>query len=845
MSSNPNPGGSSKEKQMNAITKSTSVAVLVTLGLALAVGAGPLWAEVKLPDRPEPCVEWAAQEVLAALQKAGVPPATADIPVAVDGKGMKAESFDLAVQDGRVTVMAQDAVGAMYGLLELAEQIGACGLAGEWAKVAAALKSTRQAPFLEYRADNPMLQTPGKGTSKGGMFTLNDVDMWKRYIDQLARARFNVLDWHSVWGTNSKGGPNLFPLLVHVPEYPAVGNKAEQERSMRDLNAILAHAKARGIRVGLMNYFAGVNGKTFPAGGSLADYQAKAVAALLKGAPELHMLGFRIGESGQEADFHEKTYLKGVLDCGRKDIRLYTRTWRTSKKEVDAIGHALEGKVPFDITIKFNGEHLGLPYHALSGGYHAYSYQNYLNLPEPYGVIWHIWAYGTHRYWAWEDTEFIRRTVRTLTLGQARGFSIQPHIAFLENRAAPYYRAETDQKVYRYIWEKHWMWYVAWGRLAYDPNLPESRLVHLYVQHYGPAGKAVHEAMQSSGWVVPLAYAYRFQGPDHRNVSPETETGCLNSPSSPTAGVNVQAVAKRLIGAIPDAEFAFAVNPMDSRSFLGVDTFVERVLKNEPDGRVNPLQVAETFTDAVRKTRAAVERVGQPEGHAGEEWRLVRTDLLSAAALGEYHAARIRGAVHLRYAVSTGSQTDYDKAVRYFADSRAAWKKLAEIADAVYAPLQNGLRNQWNFTWGSDSPRLETLDAKLPAVWATCKADPAAKPLDAARFAAATGGPEVLDLRSAALGTDKITVRCRVKSPARVKRVMVWWKKLPSELKWVSQPMEAGADQEYSVVLPLTPEGLMYAVEAHDNAGGATVFPQAMNATPYIVIPASASQASP
>jgi len=125
---------------MNAITKSTSVAVLVTLGLALAVGAGPLWAEVKLPDRPEPCVEWAAQEVLAALQKAGVPPATADIPVAVDGKGMKAESFDLAVQDGRVTVMAQDAVGAMYGLLELAEQIGACGLAGEWAKVAAALK---------------------------------------------------------------------------------------------------------------------------------------------------------------------------------------------------------------------------------------------------------------------------------------------------------------------------------------------------------------------------------------------------------------------------------------------------------------------------------------------------------------------------------------------------------------------------------------------------------------------------------------------------------------------------------------------------------------------------------
>jgi len=48
MNHNPNPGGSRKEKQMNAFTKATSVAVLVVLGLALMASA----AEPLKPDAP-------------------------------------------------------------------------------------------------------------------------------------------------------------------------------------------------------------------------------------------------------------------------------------------------------------------------------------------------------------------------------------------------------------------------------------------------------------------------------------------------------------------------------------------------------------------------------------------------------------------------------------------------------------------------------------------------------------------------------------------------------------------------------------------------------------------------
>src|SRR5207302_4897009 len=106
-----------------------------------------------------------------------------------------------------------------------------------------------------------------------------------------------------------------------------------------------------------------------------------------------------------------------------------------------------------------------------------------------------------------------------------RGFSLEPQIAYFPYDAASYYAKDEDKKVYKYIWEKYWMWYLAWGRLSYNPELPEETLIAAYEKRFGPAGKDIYKAMQDSGWIVPLIMAYRDQGPDHRDFSPETETG--------------------------------------------------------------------------------------------------------------------------------------------------------------------------------------------------------------------------------------------------------------------------------------------------------------------------------
>ena len=770
------------------------VAVLVVLALSLPL---PAQGAVVLPNNAGPCVKWAAEDVEQALKTAGLRPDQAKIELASEpGKDLGPEGFSLAVRGGAVTIAGGDDAGSMYGLLELAEQIANAGAASDWADLAAKLVPTRQRPFIGFRASNPFIHTRPQ-------LLLDDVEMWKRYIDMLARDRFNVLDIHGGYDPFTCLFPNLYPLLVHLKEYDAVGNREQQAKNLRNFRQIVIYAKNRGMKVALMNYEAGSNNA--PAA-HLADYTAKAVAALLREVPELDMLGFRIGESGQPEKFYEEAYLRGFADSGRNDVRLYTRTWLAQQPALEAIARAAGGRL--DIEIKYNGEQLGLPYHAIHGGWGSYSYEGYVRNAAPYRIIWQVRANGTHRYWAWENTEFIRRCVGTFPFGRAAGFTVEPFISYYPVKAATYYARAEDQGVYDYIWEKHWMSFFAWGRLSYDPQLPEATIVAAFRRRFGPAGQQIYQAMQASGRIVPLALAYRFQGPDHRDHSPETEIG----------------YPRRKAGVLEFAEN----KPMDSRNFVGIKEFVANKIAHKADGRIGPEHVACLLSAAAAQTRKTAEGIQVPPGRAADEWRLLKTDVLAAAALGEYYAARIRGTMHLAYATQTGSAADHRQAVRLLAESRDAWARLADTTDPVYAPLNNPLRGQRDFKWRPLLKVLEQIDAGVASEFS-------GRPLE---FTAAEKGQptgmDVTDVRHQIDPPGSVRITCKASAPAGVRKVLLWYKPLPSGAAWKSAAMSG--ERELSAQVPLTAQGLLYQIEVQDESGQAAIFPPALQATPYWVI---------
>ena len=237
-------------------------------------------------------------------------------------------------------------------------------------------------PFLELRGCNLFLQT--QAMSDGGSWFHND-RFWQAHIDQLARSRHNFLDIHATYDYITSLIPSIYPYLFELKEYPTIGvSEGEARGNLERLKSIVALAKDRGIKVGLMSYSAGwyipdgggpyanrefsvpwdigpetpplywwidnfnvspkANYRTGekssedqlgdyndrpmkrydnplePADDELADYTAGCVKALMQEVPELAFVGFRVGESGKPTSFYQDSYLRGLQEAGANTV---------------------------------------------------------------------------------------------------------------------------------------------------------------------------------------------------------------------------------------------------------------------------------------------------------------------------------------------------------------------------------------------------------------------------------------------------------------------------------------------------------------------------------------------
>ena len=123
------------------------------------------------------------------------------------------QSYALRFLPDCTVVLAAEAVGAMYGLLELADA---------WRDgVQGGLVDCDRQPHIAQRGikfNLPLdLRTPSySDTGEAAQLnipTIWEVGFWRDFLDEMARDRFNVL---TLWNLHP------FPSLVRVPEYPEV-----------------------------------------------------------------------------------------------------------------------------------------------------------------------------------------------------------------------------------------------------------------------------------------------------------------------------------------------------------------------------------------------------------------------------------------------------------------------------------------------------------------------------------------------------------------------------------------------------------------------------------------------
>ncbi|MCK6448714.1 MAG: acetylxylan esterase [Planctomycetes bacterium] len=646
-------------------------------------------------------VQFGRARLAAELAARGLAAELARIDVTIGGGGSgdePRESFTIETRGERIVIAAPDATGAMYGELELAERVAENG--------AAALMEldVRAKPDLEVRAINPFLTLPWDSEKNEPIhdaaalgdptrWWFHDEDYWTTLFDLMAEARLNQLDLHGTYDIDTTRFPNLYAYFVDSPSFPEVGiSKELKATNLAQLAHVIELAHARGVKVSVMSYEAQFYTPHNPkppyesSEANLAKYTREVVEAMIRALPELDAIGFRIGESGHGAEFFN-CYLEAVKASGR-DIPLYTRSWITRKQVVVPLACASKD---FTVEIKFNGEQWG-PHYPIAGGrvpgWHSYSFEDYLSdsnvssaarlwpgnvtangerwPDEPYKIVWQVRANGTHRIFPFYEPDWVRRTVESMPLGTARGFSVECFDSYFPPTPR-YYLADPKDQWCKWIHQRDALWLIQWGRLGYDPKTPESVFERAIERHLGREIRALAAAWKSASRIVPTFFsAYSF-GPDHRDHAPELEWG-------------------------GDIESFIQTEPFDSHVFRSVKETLAYAATGGLDGRLDAWDVSKSLEQLAQNSETALLQRSSPAAH--EIFHAIEQE----RALARYSVGRLRGALSVA-AFEAGAErgvlalgaTDMERAC-------GAWAALSDPRIG---------RFDCRCTGPDDSPRLE------------------------------------------------------------------------------------------------------------------------------------------
>ena len=715
--------------------------------LALAVSVpSVLAAAVVLPAGAPGPLQFAAGEIdrAATATKSPLPQVRLEI-----GDSGVPHSYRIERAGATWRVIGADAAGAMYGGLDVAEAVRLGTLAQ--------LPDGERRPFIARRGlkfNIPLdVRTPSY-SDNADAFQANIPEMWSREIwrevlDEMARHRFNVL---TLWNLHP------FPSIVKVPEYPDValndvlrarfdhfdesfshiGNdlfrpalldgaevvkRMSIDEKITFWREVLEMARDRGVEVYWFTwntFLCGVEGRhgltRAQPDDNLVRYFRASVRETVKTYPLLAGIGITAGEYMDKTlggltkeQWLWQTYGEGVRDALKDEpgrpFRLIHRFHQTDLAEVLREWKDYPG--PFDFSYKFAVAHM-----------YAATRPPFIDpllevLPK------------THRTWLtvrnddiysfrWGDPAFAREFVHQMPgPDQCAGFYMGPD-GYCWGREAMDLEPESPRQL---VMRKQWFSFMLWGRLAFDPDLPDALFERTLAVRFPQAPAAQLLAAWSAASRVFPEITRFFWGNIDLKWLPEA---CLSHP--------------RYRGFYTVRHFVEG-ETMPGSGNLDIREWRERRLKDQPMNGVTPLEVAANLwrhadeaLSGVTRIRAANDgRKPARETTAAKELRLTLSDLEAFSHLGRYYAEKIEGACDLALYDATERGEHQQSAVKHLREAFEHWQAYATAYARQYRqPLL------YNRVGRVDIPRLAdrvAADIQLARDWkpGTVKPRPAPK----------------------------------------------------------------------------------------------------------------------
>lgn len=429
---------------------------------------------------------------------------------------------------GPLLVTGSDDRGLMYALLDVADRVG-------WAR-------DRGNPLSEVRDIEERPFVPERALSKYTMHRatfesfFHDEAYWERYLDMLARNRFNTFALLLGYEAHGFMAPP-YPYFFDVPGFPDVRlaglSKEAQKRNLDSLNDLIRMVHDRGMdfTLGIWDhiYRGGVQGgrldSTKPTPGlvwgvskdNLVPYTTAALRKLVKVVPGIDAIQFRMhGESGlkrgEMETFWPEVY-RIMRDAGsgiRFDARAKNYPHHLIERGVD-MGMDLR------MTTKYWAEQMGLPFHPThiprqNQRDRRHGYADMLRYPQRYKMHWRMWTGGTTRLFLWGDPEYVRRFAASTLLYDGDGFEVTEPMG-TKMQTQPHDRKPFDLlgEAYRYYdweFERYWHFFQVFGRIGYNPETPPEVWETEFRRRLGAeAGPILQRALHRASWILPMINA--------------------------------------------------------------------------------------------------------------------------------------------------------------------------------------------------------------------------------------------------------------------------------------------------------------------------------------------------
>ncbi len=219
------------------------------------------------------------------------------------------------------------------------------------------------------------------------------------------------------------------------------------------------------------------------------------------------------------------------------------------------------------------------------------------------------------------------------------------------------------------VMDKQWYSFMLWGRLSYDPSLPDSHFERiLAARHPTASSQHLFRALQGASQVMPLITRF-FWGDIDVKWYPEA---CLSHPKSKNDGFDT--VSKFMEGSsMPGAEV------------LCIRDWRARLNSRQPMAQTTPLEIADALDGSASETFASLDVLREAAKKDSELQKNVN-DCEALAWLGRYYASKIRGACALALYDLNVDKFEHDAALRHLGEALTHWKQYAAVRDAHYVP---------------------------------------------------------------------------------------------------------------------------------------------------------------